>query len=382
MLYIYLFILIFLFGIQLWWGDVIFGYELLTFGDAVRQIGYVTSGILMYSYFLKSKDHKGLALVVVVTLGFIITTTIVTIGFLSNSPDAVRQVMAQGSDLPQEGIVIGTFGFFNAVVIMFPAFVFYLRSHAVGLPLKALIAVLVGMVIYPVAMASLTTTLLTSIAIFVIALFSSRRFQNTVIITVSAFLLIVFVFSSQTASLLSMVSEVFDVGSTLSVRIKDLSDAILIGDLDSSEGSTYLATERLSRVASSWDSFLSNPIIGGGGCAGHAYWVDLLARFGLLGFLPWPLIFWDQIRLNRVILGPSYLQYYMISFFTLIFLGCIKGGVVTCQTMLSIFFLVPGLYSLQCLRKECSSVRRSRSNAIGTPDRLYRVHCQSRSQCD
>ena len=306
----------------------------------------------MYSYFLKVKDFKGMAWVVVAVLGCIIITTIVSIVFQRRDPLVVRQLMAGTADISVYQLVFGTYDFYNAVAFTMPIFAFYIKSKHIRLPLKALIVLLVSLLLYPMIQASLTTTFLLAILFFLMALFVRGRILG-IVITVSIILLLLMnTFKIQTSSVVRSASRLLETGSDIQVRVSDVAEVIEISDYHFEGGSTYFANERLTRIYQSWNDFLANPFIGGGGDSGHAFWIDNLARYGIIGLLPWILIFGSQMNLNKRVLGDDYFRYYQMSIVMIILFGCLKSAAVSAQTMLSIFFLIPGAAYLRYLRKD------------------------------
>ena len=82
---------------------------------------------------------------------------------------------------------------------------------------------------------------------------------------------------------------------------------------------------------------------------GHAHWLDRLGMFGLVGVLPWILIFTSQIKQNLKKISETYKLFYYLSFISFIVFGLFKGGLESVETSVSIFFLVPGVFFLKYL---------------------------------
>jgi hypothetical protein len=351
MIQIYLFLGLYFVGSNFLWRDVNFGVGATVFSSAYGMIQYVLVGVLMYSYFLKVKDFKGMAWVVVAILICIIITTIVSIDYQRVNKEIVRKLMAGSIEISVFDMVFGTYSFYNAVAFSMPAFAFYIKSNYVGIPLKALILLLVVFLIFPMIQASLTSTFLFAIIFFAVAMIARGKISTTVITISAVILLTLFTFKKETASVVLKASNFFERGSDIQLRVEDLAQTILISDYNAESGSTYFAVERLSRVVESWDGFLENPLFGGGNYSGHAFWLDQLAMFGLLGILPWYLIFSDQIKLNKKVLSTAYFKYYLLSIVMMISFGCLKNAAVSAHTMICIFFLIPGAGYLIYLRE-------------------------------
>jgi hypothetical protein len=137
--------------------------------------------------------------------------------------------------------------------------------------------------------------------------------------------------------------------SEVTFRLKDLGNAIEFLDFNPDTSQTYAVSERLGRSLYSLDSFLENPLIGNGLASGHAFWLDRLALFGLLGFCPWLVIYYKNVEYNLKLFNKEYLNYYIITITFSILFGLLKnmGGP---ELWLSLFFIAPGVYFLKNLK--------------------------------
>ncbi len=352
MLYVYLYLIIFFLGIPFFWEDVVVQGQLMTFGRALADIRWLFGGILMYTYFLNMKDYNGLAWVILAAFIFISITSIVSIIGLQIKPEVVRMVMSGRRDEIDIGLRtmgIGTYGFFNGVAFLLPTIVYFIRQKEVKTPVKFFIIAFIVLSITPMILANITATFLTATAFVLVALFAKGRFFNYSLWIVSVLIVFLFVFNTQTASFFYAASGWFGEG-IIKERTLDLGRAVELGDYDPEHGVTYFSTARLSRISFSLNAFLSSPIVGAGESATHSYWIDRLAYFGILGFFPWFFIFRDQIKRNINSLDEHFVPFYLISFTAFIIFGLFKGGLVSSQTMLSIFFLAPGVCFLKFLK--------------------------------
>lgn len=123
------------------------------------------------------------------------------------------------------------------------------------------------------------------------------------------------------------------------------------------KGQTYATDVRLKLSLKSLYSFLINPIYGAGDSGGHAYWLDRLGLFGMLGFLPWIILFRNQVLTNLRLMGKNVRTYYLVSFSAFILFGLAKSGMGNPQVMLSMFFISPGLFYMDHLKRNYNKLR-------------------------
>lgn len=114
-------------------------------------------------------------------------------------------------------------------------------------------------------------------------------------------------------------------------------------------------TNRLERIMSSWEIFLQNPLFGvtykyGAdslmlayfNIGGHGEFMDILARFGLLGGIPYLLIFVFSLlkerRMQKNKIGFGYLMTFAVLFFF--------NPFIYFQSMTVIFFVLPAVTKL------------------------------------
>jgi len=119
---------------------------------------------------------------------------------------------------------------------------------------------------------------------------SSKNIHRTVFfITVLFATFIVFYYSGVFVSILKGILPYFE-GSAVEEKIEDALFLLSTGE----SGGSFAAREDLHQR--SWDSFFSNILIGGGMAGGHSSLIDRLATMGLLGFIPYFMIYYSIIK--------------------------------------------------------------------------------------
>lgn len=119
-------------------------------------------------------------------------------------------------------------------------------------------------------------------------------------------------------------------------------------------GSNYLWS-RLSRLSDSFELFISSPFIGNGykygydffsskllGIGNHSEWLDIMAVYGLIGGLPFLLIYYFAVKETQKYNNRTTMKTYV---FAVIFLG-LFNPMKSFQTHLIIFFVIPSSYIL------------------------------------
>ena len=97
---------------------------------------------------------------------------------------------------------------------------------------------------------------------------------------------------------------------------------------------------KAARIPELLNSFIKNPISGGGLSSGHNFWFDRLSLFGILGIIPWLYLLYNIIRKTSRLVSIEYKYYYYLSMGLFISHGFIKASGDK-LIYLVIFFLMP-----------------------------------------
>lgn len=336
-------------GLEVFWQDRIFRGERISIGPFLIEIIPLFGAVLMYLYFLKSQDQKGLRFLIYSSFLFIVVTTILSINGLMIQPHAVRLAM-QGAhediDLAVRSIGMGNYGFFNGILLLMPVMGYLLTKPESSLIIKAFILLFASLLIFPMVVANLTTTLLLAVLFFIYTALFLKKFKSRLYVPIIIVCILLFVLNEFTAEILFFISEQLSEGG-LKSKLDDLSLTIRMMDFNPEESDTHFAGVRLALTLQSLHGFLANPLIGTGEQGGHAYWLDRLAMFGLIGWFPVLLIFYQQVKLQKRTLLKVHYPYFVVSVYAIILLGVLKGNIVSQQTMLVLFFIVPGIFLLE-----------------------------------
>lgn len=351
----YFFLMVYLIGFGFIWVELkdTFGGGSYEFRFFIPELLWSLWAILLYLTFLYSKDYKGLGGVVMITLLFIGVTSITSIIGLNIYPGATR-MLASGSanDLTSafRALGIGSFGFFTGATFLIPPFVYYLKNERIGLRLKTIISSFLFLLFYSTIKSELTTTLLIAALGFLLAALSRKKIPATALFILGFIFILMFFFRIEFGNFFINSANYFSDYHVLETRFRDLGNTILTAETGEGGGS-YVTDVRLSLSKTSFQSFIKNPLFGGGVASGHAFWLDRLGLLGFFGVFPWILLFKNQLQLNFKVFQDNYKIFYVISFFSFILFGLIKSGLESPQTMVSMFFLVPAMYFLTYIKK-------------------------------
>lgn len=356
LLVVYLLFLVLLLGSLTIWSDtIITNIGHITLKWIIIDIFGAFLSILMYQFFIRSEDYKGLALVSIIALFFVLITAVTSIRGLFGFPEAVRNLASgRAGDMLEsyQRMGIANYNYIASIVYLFPILVCFIRNEAFILKSRLLISLYVLLLLFFLLKSEFTTALVLSIIFIVFSIFIQKKYGKTSVLILLIIYLVIFQFNSLLADLFHYISN-FVNSETLKIRFNDIGNVLEFRDYSANSGKTYFSDIRLSLVKMSFMQFLKNPLIGGGWGGAHSTWVDRLGLFGLIGFFPWVIIFWQQVRLNFSLLSDSYKPYYLMSVFSCVLLGTLTTMANSPQSGVMVFLIVPGLNYIGYLK--CNS---------------------------
>lgn len=345
MVTIYFFVFIMFLGSLTFWNEIVYSSKISLKWIILDLFGSFLS-IIMYLYFLRSKDYKGLAMTSLYGLFFIFITSITSIIGLNNYPEAVRELTsgtAGENNMLYGKIGIAGYTFWASVVYIFPVLIYFFRREDFKVSHKRHIILFMVVLLYALIKAQITTSFVLAILFMSYSLINRKDLKSSGILLLSVSFLSLFLLNRFIAEIFYSFSNIVS-SDLLKLRLADVGRVFELQDFNAESGETYFAQSRLSRISTSFQSFLENPIIGGGKSGGHSTWIDKLGIFGVLGTLPWILIFRQQIKLNFHIFRDSYKSYYVLSITSVLLLGILTTTANSVHSGIMIFFIIPGLY--------------------------------------
>lgn len=351
---VYLYLVIMSFGVFSFWSEIEVGLgDLIDLKYIIIFISWVALPLLMLQYFFNSKDLYGLSLSVKLSLVFIIITSVTSIIGLSVYPDASRLMagslkLESEVSLMYEQMGVGSYGFFASVAFILPTLAYYIRTNGMILN-KFVYLFLILLIIVAMVSSQHTIIMLTGSVFFIFAYLNPKKRLLSIVLLI-LLLGVFFITPSFYADILYSISDSSLLSERVSSRFADLGKTIEFSDYNPDSGKTYASTERLSRSLFSLESFLSNPFIGGGKSGGHAFWLDQLALFGLLGFIPWIIIFKNHYRFVKKNVSFHFFKFIQLSYIAVFLFGLFKnmGGA---ETWMAVFFIAPSIFFIKSYSK-------------------------------
>lgn len=239
--------------------------------------------VLMYLDNFSIVSVLGKSSVMIIILSFVVLLVII------GNVDLRMLSVAYENDIGVETPSFINYTLLHVYVFLIPV-VYYCYIKINGL-YKYLSLVLLLLLVYVVYKSSITTCLIIGIVSLLLSIsLSSKNNQRTVFfITVLSATFIVFYYSGVFVSILKGILPYFE-GSAVESKIED---ALFL--LSTGESSGSIAT-REDLHQRSWDSFFSNILIGGGVSGGHSSLIDRLATMGLIGFIPYFMVYYSIIK--------------------------------------------------------------------------------------
>lgn len=232
------------------------------------------------------------------------------------------------------------YGFFSAICSIFPIFIYMVMETNINILAKACWLLLILLSFYSIICTQITAFLLFAVIFGIGSIFLKANYKKDIrILIILLLIIILFIPQSFIAQIFYKSSELFT-SARLQKRIYD-AGLTLENPIIDYYSSPQHAGRRLGRIPILFESFLTNPIIGGGLHTNHVKWLDMLSVNGLLGFLPWVWLIVDNYKRNLKILDKKYVPSYILCVIAFIAMGFLKNTGYS-YTWIFWFLIVPG----------------------------------------
>jgi hypothetical protein len=283
--------------------------------DYVLLFAFLVNGV----YYIECPDSRFNKRIMWFALILLVITSITTIAVLLVDENASRALTSSSSEdglkLFYKKLNVGSFRFVYGLVIIIPMIIYYLRAKS-NLFEKVILLLITALFVYVVLLSNFTTALILLFLDFCIILITCLNLKSKVSFFYLTFIVILFI-----PFFLSFFLD-FMIGMTDSIYSQGKLTGIM--DVIHGEGSYDDTTSRGQLFITSLKSFLGSPIWGVGALYSqadyqivgqHAQFVDDLARYGLIGFIPLMsfvlfglkkiyFAFNERFFFNRKVLGP------------------------------------------------------------------------------
>ncbi|WP_312470577.1 hypothetical protein [Neobacillus sp.] len=323
------------------------------------SVGTFFIGALIYNYYIKKKEYKFLAFLCLINLLFMAYTAINTIKVLSINPYLSRGLSSQNDvyiDLLKLGIT--GYGYIYGLVLLAPCLLlFILGSKSLGKKRLFLLWGLFGVFTLVILKASFTIAVIFFMLNIILTWSISGRKRFIIV----CMLLLAFILIPKENLANIITNEVNTIDNyEYKMRILSISDFLFKGGSLGESGDTRLWLYHLS-----YKTFVNNPLIGVGsyygdvaqmvtqGIGGHSEWLDLLARYGLIGSFPVFLFFFTTLKFiyNNMFQYSYYKKVIWIMTLFIVMLGSINPILSAPELGYTLFLIVPSLPYLNLLNK-------------------------------
>jgi hypothetical protein len=322
------------------------GHDIADFKWVLIEILVPLSCLSIINVFIYNRDFNGLKMVTVAALLVILITAVKTYQIVTKDPFAVRNMVGYTlknnagaiQKYMQQGIA--SFGLVHAVPFLCPLLVFHIKSGGNHLFRIFSLAMLAATYLMLVKASFGTPLILSTAAIACALLFTKNQKMNVVI----GIFFICTLMSTMNKNLVisgleTIHAAVFSKSPVIGAKINNIVSSI---KYNRSEGEV---SGREKVYARSWKMFFSSPIIGNldsKQAGGHAYFVDRLAYFGLVGTIPFCMFLYFRIKNSLTIINNKIRLHYLLGVAFFVALGFLKN-ITGIENFLYLFVLLPGL---------------------------------------
>ena len=326
---------------------VLFAFMGHTMGTR-RWIANETLGPLtclsVINVFLYNHDFYGLKMVTVIGLFIIVITSLLTIPIAIKDPEAVRNMVYYAvvthdikSMQSYQKIGIASFGLVHALPFLYPVLVYGLKTERNTI-LRFYYLLMIVVTYYMIVKASFATPLILSTFGILAAFFLSKnRMQNLLFGIILSMCFIFFLNKNLVISGLKTIQPIFQ----KTIMAEKIDDIILSIKLEKTKGDL----KRIEASKKSWNAFLHSPLYGNLAqkkAGGHAYFLDRLCFFGLVGTIPFIMFFYFTFKKHFSLCDRNKRMYYLIGLFLFILLGFFKN-IEGVEPFFYLFVFLPGL---------------------------------------
>ena len=316
--------------------NTIYWYQFNSIPWMISDIRNLFIAITLFDYFISSKDYKGLNICFYVILISIVITCLIDIFIFYRYGYTSRSRAARNIYLNNFGYA--DISFYYGICLTLPIIIAGFKSQKTKSVKKWFLLFYIIIVSYALFLAEYTTAFLIGVLGLIFGYLGRERFKYSLflaLIVICISLLLPRNIVSETIYYVAEQSE----GEIMSTRLSDLGLTISGTPLSS----TTHVESRAARIPFLLSNIIKSPFIGGGPTTEHCFWLDRFSMFGIIGMIPWILIFIYQIRLTNLFIDDQYRYYYYVCISLCILMGIMKQ-LMGVYPLLDIFMLAPGFY--------------------------------------
>lgn len=289
----------------------------------------------VFAYFYKSKDIKGLSILLNTFLVFIVISAITSIIGFYMYPNSIRYNAYRSMiNLRPFYNRLGIQGYDFFYGLAFASPVIFYNFKKLFSKRKIIGILFFAVFIFSFVKADYATAFLFMMVGLFFALVGRANFKKNKKLIITIAIIMIILPNVFYTTILEGINNLIDPNSTLSNRLGDLSLTI------EGEVETH-GVRRLERIPFLIEEISNNFFFGGGESTGHVYWLDIFSLYGLFVLISFASIFFVFIKYILNIIPDSYKYYYLISVLFFIANGFVKnsGGDIV---FYSVFLIMPG----------------------------------------
>lgn len=330
----------------------------------LREFYDILLALSIIMYYRIKKDYKGLAILVKLSLYFIIITAVMSIITSFMNPTYTRDITHVGTldpfiakyTLSYKKYGGANYSYASAFVTIIPIFFYYIVNNKMSFLNKRILIICVGVIYITLIRIQLFANILISSIIIILCLLGSNNVKKGKYLIIIAIIIVLLIPLDHFIDMLHYLGDFFDSDSILYEKFNDLAKFLRAGGYDETGTGA-----RAARYPLLLDSFISNPLSGGRDWDFHLYWMNKLAVFGLLGVIPFLILNAIYFQYNIQDFNRDFKFYYFLSISSVVVLGLMKA-VVGIELWFVVFVVLPGSYYLQIFSKSNSNDNKIKIN--------------------
>lgn len=286
------------------------------------EFAYILPTIGIFSIFGNLKDYNLTKKYITWSLIILYSSFVVAVPLMVQFHSLREALRNQDETLTIPGLP--NYSLMHAYTLFMPAVCYAIKKNA-GSKRWLWIAGLV-MLIFVVYSTFVTTSLIIALAIIVLAFTNNGRRLSSIWFTMGGLALLLFILYESGAlfALLDVVYPWFK-GTSVESKLNDFRASLIEGEL---QGGSITVRERLHDK--SWEAFFTNPIWGEPDVGGHSSILDRFGGLGIIGGLPFLMIFISFYQLiNKWFLHGRSKYFFILGFYagiTYLYMKGLWGG--------------------------------------------------------
>lgn len=306
----------------------------------IIEFAFILPSLSIYLVLKSLEDTRLKRIIGFCSLTMLVLSFLYIIPLMSISENILRD--AESLELEEEITIPGLpgYGLMHAYTLLIPALCYGVRSkHG---KYRFLMLLILAVYCFVVTRTSVTTSIVLMAFILVFSLFYSERNVISTAFTLGllAFLVYLFYLADGFVLLIDWLSPFFE-GTAVEPKIVDLKYSMTVGHI---EGETF--TNRQDLHQQSWDCFIQNPLFGTENVGGHSNVIDRLGGMGLIGAIPYFMIFVVYLKEIKVFFESQTAKVFSYLTFFIAFIYLYQKGNWSDSNWLFLLVIAPAVMQI------------------------------------